>query len=284
MIIPIGHDHPLSRTPWATYTIIALCALVQIYASTGIESAEAVFGYGYATDGSSGVVTLLTSAFIHAGWMHLIGNMLFLFLAGTAIEDRWGPVGYVAFYLAGAAAAALAFRAANHETPTLLVGASGAVAALMGAFLVCFSKAKIRLWYWFFRSPGTFQLAAYVALPLWLVEQVALSMRDGDTSGVAYAAHFGGFGFGAVVALVVQRLLPPEAAAADGDDDEAPAPRRADAPRAPKPVTAPAAAPPTVPNAARVSAPVLVAPAVELRPSATPIVRVPGADEPKLLG
>jgi membrane associated rhomboid family serine protease len=277
MLIPIGHDQALRRLPWVTFGIIAACTAVQLYATaTGHEEAVAL-SLGHVSNSGLGL-TLLTSAFVHAGWLHLIGNMLFLLLAGSPIEDRWGRPAFLGFYLAGAAISALIFDALHAGDPALLMGASGAIAAVMGAFLLCFARAKIRLWYWMVRSSGTFELAAYYALPLWLLDQVLMG-QVGAGGGVAYNAHIGGFGFGVatagLVALVRRRA------------DAEPAP---EAPRARPPArrSTDAAAAPLAPVLARpISPPAAVAPiivAAPRPPAALPIVRTPGADEPKLLG
>lgn len=146
-------------------------------------------------------ISYLTANFLHGGWLHLIGNMWFLWLAGFVLEDVWGRWLYTAFYLI-AGAAALQFHAWLNQgsiTPTL--GASGAVAALMGAFLVRFPKMKIEMaWLFMFRL-RRFQAPAYCLLPLWLLAEVFYGSLLRSNSGVAHWAHVGGFVFGAVAAL-----------------------------------------------------------------------------------
>jgi membrane associated rhomboid family serine protease len=149
-------------------------------------------------------LSYLTANFLHGGWMHLIGNMWFLWLAGFVLEDVWGRWLYTVFYLI-AGAAALQFHAllnAGSITPTL--GASGAVAALMGAFLIRFPKMKIEMaWLFMFRL-RRFQAPAYCLLPLWLLAEVFYGSLFGSHSGVAHWAHVGGFVFGAVAGLGIQ--------------------------------------------------------------------------------
>src|SRR5437868_7043452 len=202
MIIPVGINHVIRGWPRVTIAIIVSCTLIQIYASAWAPSPEDVetlvhqrirehstapdenweaniaqeaehladripmVRLGYPT-GRGLSWRLFTSAFVHSGWLHLIGNMLFLWLAGAALEDRWGSLRFAGFYLAGAAAATLFFDALYAGPDTLLVGASGAISALMGAFLVFYSRMQIQFAYWFGRSIGTFNLVAYIALPLW---------------------------------------------------------------------------------------------------------------------
>jgi len=161
-------------------------------------------------------ISYLTANFLHGGWMHLIGNMWFLWLAGFVLEDVWGRWMYSAFYLMSGVAA-LQFHAwlnPGSITPTL--GASGAVAALMGAFLVRFPKMKIEMaWIWWFsifrllRTGNPFRMfrfkaAAYWLLPLWLGIEVVYGTLFGSMTGVAHWAHVGGFLFGAVAGLAIQ--------------------------------------------------------------------------------
>jgi len=153
-------------------------------------------------------VSYITYAFLHAGLLHLAFNMWFLWLAGTVLEDAWGRIVYPIFYFAAAAVACQAQALATPGSMLAMIGASGAVAGLMGAFLVRYFKTKIRfvLFYVlgfvprFFR----FQAPAYVMLPLWLALQffsASLVSEMGSEGGVAYWAHIGGFLFGTVVAL-----------------------------------------------------------------------------------
>lgn len=150
------------------------------------------------------IITYLTASFMHGGWLHLIGNMWFLWLAGFVLEDVWGRPLYTVFYLV-AGAAALQFHAwTNPGSLVPTVGASGAVAALMGAFLVRFPKMKIEMvWLYSFR-PRRFKAPAYCLLPLWLLLEVFYGALFGGASGVAHWAHVGGFVFGALVAVALR--------------------------------------------------------------------------------
>jgi membrane associated rhomboid family serine protease len=149
----------------------------------------------------------ITANFLHGGWFHLIGNMWFLWLAGFVLEDTWGRVLYSTVYtIAGAAALQIhALVNAGSLTPTL--GASGAVAALMGAFLVRFPKMKIEmawLWMWMFRFRiHRFKAPAYALLPAWLLMEVFYGSLFGKMSGVAHWAHVGGFVFGGLAATAL---------------------------------------------------------------------------------
>jgi membrane associated rhomboid family serine protease len=155
-------------------------------------------------------ISYLTANFLHGGWLHLIGNMWFLWLAGAILEDTWGRIIYPVFYLA-AGAVALQFHAWSNPGSTVpTLGASGAVAALMGAFLIRFPKTKIEVALVLgLRSLSNlalgkgirFKAASYWLLPMWLLMEILSGTIFGQNSGVAHWAHVGGFVFGAVVAL-----------------------------------------------------------------------------------
>ena len=150
-------------------------------------------------------ITYLTANFLHGGWLHLIGNMWFLWLAGFVLEDVWGRPLFTVFYLI-AGAAALQFHAwTNPGSIIPCVGASGAVAALMGAFLVRFPKMKIEMmWILGFFRTYRFQASAYWLLPLWVFMEIFYGSLFGKTSGVAHWAHVGGFAFGAIAAVALR--------------------------------------------------------------------------------
>lgn len=137
--------------------------------------------------------------FVHGGWLHLLGNMLFLWLVGFNVEDRWGRSFFTVFYLtAGGVAALTHFALAHPQVVDLpLVGASGAIAAVMGVFLMHFANTKIHVLWWSVIRFGTFEISAYLALPLWFLHQLLLAWLYQDApTPVAHWAHAGGFAFG----------------------------------------------------------------------------------------
>lgn len=157
-------------------------------------------------------VDLVTYQFLHGGWVHLLGNLLFLYLAAPHLEERWGRGFFGGFYLLAGVVAALfwALRYPGLDVP--LVGASGSIAGLMGAFLICFGASKIRFFYWFFIIWGTFEAPAWLMLPMWLVMEVisgrtmdVLSQGNGG-GGVAHWAHVWGFIFGMAFAGALHML------------------------------------------------------------------------------
>jgi membrane associated rhomboid family serine protease len=148
------------------------------------------------------LISYLTANFLHGGIMHLVGNMWFLWLAGFVLEDLWGRWLYAGFYLIAGAAAQQFFYWTDPGSITPALGASGAVAALMGAFLVRLPKMKIEMaWLFFFRL-YRFRAPAYCLLPLWLLLEVFYGSLG--SSSVAHWAHVGGFLFGVLAAVAIQ--------------------------------------------------------------------------------
>jgi membrane associated rhomboid family serine protease len=153
-------------------------------------------------------LAFLTSMFIHSGWLHLLGNMLFFYLSGPFLEDAYGRPLFSLLYLTSGVAAAVVHIASFPQSDAPLVGASGAIAGCMGAFLVRFVRRRVRFFYFYFMfifRTGTVDLPAWVVLPLWFLEQLFFAGLAGS-SGVAYRAHVGGFLFGLVAALAIKQL------------------------------------------------------------------------------
>ena len=148
---------------------------------------------------------LVTANFLHGGWLHLIGNMWFLWLAGAVLEDTWGRIIYPAFYLIAGVLALLVHGMVNAGSLVPTIGASGAIAGLMGAFLVRFPTTKIEMGWLFLYRIYRFKMQAYWLLPLWLVTEIFYGSMFGAMSGVAHWAHVGGFVFGALIAIGVQK-------------------------------------------------------------------------------
>ena len=149
-------------------------------------------------------LAVVVSMFLHGSWLHVLGNMLFLWVFGNNIEDRLGPVGYAVFYLASGVAAAAAHIATQADSTVPVVGASGAVAGVMGAYLVLYPKARILTVIPLFIFLQFVHLPAFVVLIGWFV----LQFFTNPNTGVAVAAHIGGFVFGAAVALFLRGTGP----------------------------------------------------------------------------
>src|SRR5208282_1084742 len=150
-------------------------------------------------------ISYVTSEFLHLGWLHLIGNMWFLWLAGFILEDNWGRPIYAIFYLVAGVVATQIHAWFNSGSIVPMLGASGAVAALMGAFLVRFPRLKIEMFYWVFIVRGRFKAPAIWLLPLWGLMELFYGSISRQSSGVAHWAHVGGFAFGMIGALVISR-------------------------------------------------------------------------------
>jgi membrane associated rhomboid family serine protease len=151
-----------------------------------------------------GLETIVTSMFLHGGWMHLAGNMLFLWIYGDNLEEEMGHVGFLVFYLACGVTAGLAQALPDPGSPIPMVGASGAIAGVMGGYLLLFPKAKVDVLFIFIIFFRIFAIPAWIVLGLWLVIQIGSGVAiPGDEGGVAYWAHVGGFVAGLVLTLPV---------------------------------------------------------------------------------
>jgi len=156
----------------------------------------------------SPVLSVLESMFLHGGWLHLLGNMLFLLIFGNNVEDRMGRIKFLVFYLACGYVAAYGFAAGNASSTETLIGASGAIAGVLGAYLVMFPRARVTSLVPFLLFIPL-RLPAWVVLGFWFALQAIFANGAGvaDGAGVAYLAHVVGFIFGALVALAFREHL-----------------------------------------------------------------------------
>ncbi|HXV78080.1 MAG TPA: rhomboid family intramembrane serine protease [Candidatus Polarisedimenticolaceae bacterium] len=157
-----------------------------------------------------GPVTLITHMFLHAGWLHLLGNLFILYLCAPFVEDVWGRPLFAGFYAVSGIVAALTFALPHSSLTEPLVGASGAIAGVMGAFAIRYARTRVQFFYAIgLMTRGTFWAPAWFMLGLWFAQQVFLAMLTSNTDGpgdkVAYLAHAGGFVFGAAVAFGMNR-------------------------------------------------------------------------------
>ncbi len=152
-------------------------------------------------------ITILTAMFIHGGWSHLIGNMVFLWAFGPQIEDAMDPLRYLVFYLAGGLVAMLAQVLSSPSSMVPELGASGAIAAVMGAFIVTYPRDRIRSLLIIFIFLRVTFIPAALLIGFWFLTQLlnAGAVANVQTGGVAYLAHVGGFIFGAVTARLFER-------------------------------------------------------------------------------
>jgi membrane associated rhomboid family serine protease len=216
MIFPIGDDQVKNgHLPIFSYGFIVVNVLVYIWQVSMPYDVYDQFIYHYGaipgeiTQGQNWY-TLLTSTFMHASWMHLIGNMVFLWVFADNVEATIGSRRFVIFYILGALAAHAGHIYFNWNSDIPTVGASGAIAAVMGAYLVMFPRSRIRtlVLFFFIRVP------AFLFLGFWIIQQSYSGIQNLYSmggSGVAWWAHIGGFVFGALAGLIFRnRVEPPE--------------------------------------------------------------------------
>jgi membrane associated rhomboid family serine protease len=218
-MIPIRDTQRSHRVPLVNYALIAACAAafaLELRAGPDIDAfidSYALYpGRFVALVAKRGVLEpaayapLVSSMFLHAGFAHFAGNMLFLWIFGDNVEDRLGHVGYAVFYLLGGVVAALAHVAAGPASVVPTVGASGAIAAVMGAYMLLYPGAHVQslvLLGFFMRVVS---VPAVVWLGIWFVFQIAAGAQSSSVpgqGGVAWWAHAGGFVFGAATVLVL---------------------------------------------------------------------------------
>lgn len=210
-MFPLKDENPTSGLAWMSWLILA--ANVSVFAwelwlkSHGGDAALSAFMSAYAFDPSAlaaspfslGVwLTVLTSMFLHSGWVHIGGNMLYLAIFANNIEDRIGPWAFLAFYLGCGAIAALAQAAGSGFAPVLMLGASGAIAGTLAAYLLLFPRARVLTAIWVLVFVEFARLPAWILIGLWFLVQLGSGLASLDPSvsaggGVAYLAHVGGF-------------------------------------------------------------------------------------------
>lgn len=208
-MFPIRDHNPSGRVPYVTYMLMA--ANVGIFLSYVGLFAEVralnLFFFDYAVipariTAGEGYFTLLSSMFLHGGWMHLIGNMLFLWIFGDNVEDEMGHVPFLGFYLAAGLAAGLIHVVSAPGSTVPTVGASGAIAGVMGGYLLLFPKARVDILLILVFIIRIFPIPAWIMLAVWFAMQFIGGLgADPDTGGVAYWAHAGGFVAGAILTL-----------------------------------------------------------------------------------
>jgi membrane associated rhomboid family serine protease len=212
MIIPIRTDYRLSRTPVVNYILLGINVALFLagLSAEDIASSQRISHLMLHPDNPQ-LYQFFTSVFLHAGWMHLLGNMVFLWVFGNAINDRFGNVGYLAFYLAGGVLAGVGYILLAGHAPVL--GASGAISAVTGAYIVLFPRTRVTVLLVFYFI--TFlEVSSLYFLLFQVVVNLVMSFTPGLTGsaggGVAYAAHSSGyiFGIGLSVALLYLRVLP----------------------------------------------------------------------------
>ena len=224
-MIPLRDANPTRRPALVTLAIVLACGIafgwelgLQSSGQAAFEAAitdwgvvpaelTAAWSRGDVLSGES--LTLLSSQFLHGGWLHLLGNLLYLWIFGNNVEDRMGRLGFLLFYLTGGVLAALAQLAIDPQSPIPTIGASGAIAATLGAYLVFYPGARVTslvflgFFYQLVRIPAAIVLVLWFGLQL--IDGIG-SLGATQSGGIAFFAHIGGFVFGAVVAWVLNAL------------------------------------------------------------------------------
>tara|TARA_R110002072_G_scaffold11525_10_gene51974 strand:+ start:723 stop:1466 length:744 start_codon:yes stop_codon:yes gene_type:complete len=200
-MFPIRDHNPSGRTPYVTYSLMVanIAIFISYFAILSDDRATYDFYNAWALvparlGEGSGYGGLFTSMFLHSGWLHLAGNMLFLWVFGDNVEDEMGHVPYLLFYLACGVAAGLGQVLTDPSSVVPMVGASGAIAGVMGGYLLLYPKAKVDILIIFIVFFRIFPIPAWIMLALWFAIQFFGGLSaDPSQGGVAYWAHAGGF-------------------------------------------------------------------------------------------
>lgn len=196
-MIPIGDDNSLRKTtPIVTYIFILLNVLFFFFELAGGEEFVKRWAFipsQFLANPAANFITLITAMFMHSGWGHLIGNMLYLWIFGDNVEDRLGKFKYIFFYLVTGMIATFAQLYFNPTSTVPNLGASGAIAGVLGAYLVLFPNGKVNVMV----GRSITQMSALVVIGFWFVIQffsgISSETTTADVGGVAYMAHIGGF-------------------------------------------------------------------------------------------
>ena len=206
-MFPFKDENPSPITPWVTYGLILLNTLVFLWEIAGgpVRFELLIYEYGFIPrffleDPASNAYRLLTSMFMHGGWLHLLGNMLYLYIFGDNVEAAFGHFKYLVFYIISGIAASFLHMAVFPLSEIPAVGASGAISGVLGAYLVFFPQARIMtailIWYFITVEP----IPAKYYITFWFIWQLIPGLLAGEATGVAYWAHIGGFIAGVLMA------------------------------------------------------------------------------------
>ncbi len=208
-MFPLRDHNPAEGTPYVVYALIAANVLAFLLELPHMGSERAMFAFwqdwamipAAVTQGGE-VHGIVTSMFLHAGFLHLGGNMLFLWIFGDNLEDQLGHLGFLTFYMTAGVAAALAHIAADPGSVIPTVGASGAIGGVMGGYLLLFPRARVDILVIFVIFFRVFTIPAWIMLGLWFAMQVLSGLSTPtDGGGIAYWAHAGGFLAGIALTL-----------------------------------------------------------------------------------
>jgi rhomboid family protein len=209
-MFPISDVIPSRTVPFVTVGLIIANALVFLYMITLPDAMLERFVATYAVVPAwFSVPTLFTSQFLHAGWMHIIGNMLYLWIFGDNVEDRLGHFRYVLFYLGAGALAAILQVLFNPFSAVPMLGASGAIAGVMGAYFVLYPQSRVLTAVFIIIFFDVIEIPAVFFLGIWFLMQLlsgvgSLGITNAASGGTAFWAHVGGFVAGVIVGLVLR--------------------------------------------------------------------------------
>jgi rhomboid family protein len=211
-MLPVATSLRIIKTPWVTYSIVAANVLIHFLVSWHTnfiipDGVARTFGFDPASFGNpSAIPTLITSMFFHGDLLHLFGNMIFLLVFGRRVENQLERINFLVFYLATGIAAALAHVVMQPNSSAPLIGASGAISGVLGAFFICNPRARITLVLEpvliYFLHRLMVRVSAWIFLPLWFFLQISMGLKQ-HGSNVAFWAHVGGFVAGAIIAVAV---------------------------------------------------------------------------------
>jgi membrane associated rhomboid family serine protease len=209
-VFPISDVIPSRTVPFVTVGLIIANALVFLYMITLPDAMLERFVATYAVvPAGFSVPTLFTSQFLHAGWMHIIGNMLYLWIFGDNVEDRLGHFRYLLFYLGAGALAAILQVLFNPFSAVPMLGASGAIAGVMGAYFVLYPQSRVLTAVFIVIFFDVIEIPAVFFLGIWFLMQLlsgvgSLGVTNAASGGTAFWAHVGGFVAGVIVGLVLR--------------------------------------------------------------------------------
>jgi membrane associated rhomboid family serine protease len=216
-VLPLYDDNPIQQPPLVTYALIGMCIGAfwwQLGQNAHIVALQygmipaVLFGYRGLAPPLAVIppgATIFTSMFLHGGWLHLGGNMLFLWIFGNNVEDLLGRARYLVLYLASGVAAALVQALAARHSSVPMIGASGAIAGVLGAYLVTYPRANVHCFAWILIFFWIVTVPAWILLGLWFGVQLLSGLTAGPAvPGVAFWAHVGGFGAGIILFLVLR--------------------------------------------------------------------------------
>lgn len=207
-MLPLGDHNPRRIVPWFTYVLIIANFIMFVFELLQGEAFVVQWSFvpaRFTADPLGQLPTLFTSMFMHAGWLHILGNMLYLWIFGDNIEDRFGHFKFLAFYVICGLVATFAHMVFNLGDTIPSLGASGAIAGVLGAYIVLFPGARVRVLFGLILIP----LPAVIVIGFWILLQIFYgvgSLGSAAEAEVAYMAHIGGFFAGVVLALVFRQL------------------------------------------------------------------------------